>query len=34
MVSTGSISVLLGILAKAIPVVSWEPLASMASGTV
>ena len=33
MVSTGSISPLLGILAKVIPIGSWEPLASLASGT-
>ena len=32
-VSTGSVSPLLGILANGIPAESWEPLASLASGT-
>jgi hypothetical protein len=32
-VSSGSISLLLGILANVIPVESWEPLASLVSGT-
>ena len=32
-VSTGSISPLLGILANGIPAESWEPLTSLASGT-
>jgi hypothetical protein len=33
MVSTSSISPLLGISAKVLPVGSWEPLESLASGT-
>ena len=33
MVSTGSVSTLLVILANVLPVGSWEPLGSLASGT-
>jgi len=33
MVSTGSLSPLLGIFAEVLPVGSWEPLGSLTSGT-